>query len=93
MNHPTRVTAAELAPAGIRVNAVLPGLMKTPMVAHNAFGSAYGDDLDAIWRAHDAQVPLGRQGDAWTWPRRLCSSPATPGASRASSFSWTEGDR
>ena len=65
MNHLTRVTAAELAPAGIRVNAVLPGLMKTPMVAHNAFGSAYGDDLDAIWRARDAQVPLGRQGDAW----------------------------
>ena len=65
MNHLTKVTAAELAPAQIRVNAVLPGLMKTPMVANSAFGTAYGDDLEAIWRARDAQVPLGRQGDAW----------------------------
>ena len=65
MNHLTRVTAAELAPANVRVNAVLPGLMKTPMVANSAFGAAYGDDIETVWRARDAQVPLGRQGDAW----------------------------
>ena len=65
MNNMTKVTAAELAPAQIRVNAVLPGLMKTPMVANSAFGAAYGEDVEAIWRARDAQVPLGRQGDAW----------------------------
>lgn len=65
MNQLTRVTAAELAPAGVRVNAVLPGLMKTPMVANSAFNVAYGEDIEAVWRARDAQVPLGRQGDAW----------------------------
>src|SRR5690606_12263922 len=36
MNHLTRTTAVEYAPKNIRVNAVLPGLMKTPMVEHSA---------------------------------------------------------
>ena len=65
MNQLTRVSAAEHAASGIRINAVLPGLMKTPMVAHNPFGQTYGADQEAIWRARDAQVPLGHQGDAW----------------------------
>ncbi len=65
MNHLTRVTAAEHAPSRVRVNAVLPGLMKTPMVAGSAFSAAYGEDLEEVWRARDAQVPMGHQGDAW----------------------------
>lgn len=65
MNHLTRVSAAEYAAAGIRINAVLPGLMKTPMVTHSLFSQAYGANQEAIWQARDAQVPLGHQGDAW----------------------------
>ena len=65
LNHLTRVSAAEHARSGVRINAILPGLMKTPMVVNAAFGKAYGDDEEAIWKARDAQVPMGRQGDAW----------------------------
>ena len=67
MNHLTRTTAAEYAPRGIRINAVLPGLMKTPMVERTAgLVTEYGaGDVDAMWRAREAQCPMGRMGDAW----------------------------
>jgi NAD(P)-dependent dehydrogenase (short-subunit alcohol dehydrogenase family) len=67
MNHLTRTTAAEYAGRNIRVNAVLPGLMKTPMVERSAgLAKSYGaGDVEAMWRARDAQVPMGRMGDAW----------------------------
>jgi NAD(P)-dependent dehydrogenase (short-subunit alcohol dehydrogenase family) len=35
MNQMTRTTAVEFAPNHIRINAILPGLMKTPMVEHS----------------------------------------------------------
>jgi NAD(P)-dependent dehydrogenase (short-subunit alcohol dehydrogenase family) len=67
MNHLTRTTAVQYAPKKIRVNAVLPGLMKTPMVEKSAgLARSYGGgDVDAMWRARDAQVPMGHMGDAW----------------------------
>jgi NAD(P)-dependent dehydrogenase (short-subunit alcohol dehydrogenase family) len=67
MNQMTRVTAAEYAPRKIRVNCVLPGLMKTPMVEHSAalLASYAKGDVEAMWRARDAQVPMGHMGDAW----------------------------
>jgi NAD(P)-dependent dehydrogenase (short-subunit alcohol dehydrogenase family) len=42
-------------------------LMKTPMVEHSAgLASSYGaGDVEAMWRARDAQVPMGHMGDAW----------------------------
>ena len=51
----------------IRVNAILPGLMKTPMVEHSAgLAASYAKgDVEAMWRARDAQVPMGHMGDAW----------------------------
>ena len=67
MNQMTRTTAVEFAARHIRVNAILPGLMKTPMVEHSA-GLAAGyakGDVEAMWRARDAQVPMGHMGDAW----------------------------
>lgn len=67
MNHMTRTTAAEFARDKIRVNAILPGLMKTPMV-ENAVNLAekYGDgDIEAMWSARNSQVPMGHMGDAW----------------------------
>ena len=36
LNQMTRTTAVQYAPQQIRVNAILPGLMKTPMVEHSA---------------------------------------------------------
>src|SRR6202035_272756 len=59
MNQMTRTTAVEFAPKHVRVNAILPGLMKTPMVEHSA------GDVEAMWRARDAQVPMGHMGEAW----------------------------
>src|ERR1700704_6221965 len=67
MNQMTRTTAVEYAPKNIRVNAVLPGLMKTPMVEHSAgLAASYAaGDVEAMWRARDAQVPMGHMGVAW----------------------------
>ncbi|GAA1700145.1 glucose 1-dehydrogenase [Microcella alkalica] len=67
MNHLSRTVAAEFASRGIRVNTILPGLMKTPMVENMAhLAEAYGDgDIEEMWRRRDEQVPMGFMGDAW----------------------------
>lgn len=67
MNQMTKTTAAQFASSNIRVNAVLPGLMKTPMVEHSAgLAASYAaGDVEEMWRARDAQVPMGHMGDAW----------------------------
>ena len=67
MNHLTRTAAVEYAPKKIRINAILPGLMKTPMVEKSAgVAQSYaGGDIEAMWRVRDAQVPMGHMGDAW----------------------------
>jgi 3-oxoacyl-[acyl-carrier protein] reductase len=58
----TRELAAALAPRGVRVNAVLPGVIDTPMVRRDvaAGGDPDGTDL-ARWIA--GAVPLGRIGE------------------------------
>ena len=67
LNGLTKTTAVEYAPKRIRVNAILPGLMKTPMVEKSAgLAASYaGGDIEAMWRARDRQVPMGFGGDAW----------------------------
>ena len=67
LNHLTRTTAVQYASEGIRVNAVLPGLMKTPMVEKSVgLASTYADgDVEEMWRIRDSQCPMGHMGDAW----------------------------
>ena len=67
MNMLTRTSAVQFARDHVRVNAILPGLMKTPMVEHSAgLAASYAaGDVEAMWRARDAQVPMGHMGDAW----------------------------
>jgi NAD(P)-dependent dehydrogenase (short-subunit alcohol dehydrogenase family) len=67
VSHLTRTTAIQYAPKKIRVNAILPGLMKTPMVEHAAgLAQSYaGGDIEEMWKARDRQVPMGHMGDAW----------------------------
>ena len=67
MNQMTRVTAVEFAPSKVRVNAILPGLMKTPMVEHSAgLAASYArGDIEEMWRKRAAQVPMGIAGEAW----------------------------
>src|SRR5262249_28088523 len=67
INQLTRTTAVQYAAMRIRINAILPGLMKTPMVEksagpapRHARGRGPGQ-----WRARDAQVPMGHMGEAW----------------------------
>src|SRR6202000_739841 len=50
MNQMTKTTAVEYAPDHVRVNAILPGLMKTPMVEHSAgLAQSYaGGDVQAM---------------------------------------------
>src|ERR1700754_1315343 len=67
MNMMTRTTAVQFARDHVRVNAILPGLMKTPMVEHSAgLAASYSaGDVEAMWRARHAQVPMGHMGEAW----------------------------
>ncbi|MEU8124189.1 SDR family NAD(P)-dependent oxidoreductase [Spirillospora sp. NPDC049024] len=66
LNHLTRMTAREWARRRVRVNAVLPGLMKTPMVATAMLADAYDSpDIEAMWAKRDAQVPMGHMGTPW----------------------------
>ena len=65
--HLTRTTAVEYASKRVRVNAILPGLMQTPMVAHSAgLAKSYaGGNVEEMWRVRAAQVPMGIGGEAW----------------------------
>ena len=64
INTMTQHMSFENAPYGIRVNAILPGLMDTPMAIERR---AQERDVDhSIIRAErDAQVPMGAMGTAW----------------------------
>jgi NAD(P)-dependent dehydrogenase (short-subunit alcohol dehydrogenase family) len=67
VNQLTRTTAIEYARQGVRVNAVLPGLMKTPMVETSiGLAASYAaGEVEEMWRVRDAQCPMGHMGDAW----------------------------
>ena len=67
MNHMTQVTAAQYASRQIRVNAILPGLMDTPMAKLSAMKNhgVKADELDEAWRKRVARIPMGWMGDAW----------------------------
>jgi len=50
---------------GIRANAILPGLMNTPMAVEGT-ATARGESLETVIASRDAMVPLGnRMGSAW----------------------------
>lgn len=63
VNHMTRALAVQYAPHGIRANAVLPGVMDTPLI-YKQISSQY-KDRDEMVRARNALSPMGRMGDAW----------------------------
>jgi NAD(P)-dependent dehydrogenase (short-subunit alcohol dehydrogenase family) len=67
LSHLTRTTAVEYAAMGVRVNAILPGLMQTPMVEHSAgLAKSYAaGDVEEMWKKRAAQVPMGIGGSAW----------------------------
>lgn len=67
LNHLTRVTAAEYARRQIRVNAVLPGTVDTPMAKISAVKNhgVKPDELDALWKQRAERIPMGWMGDAF----------------------------
>ncbi len=61
----TKSVAMEHAKAGIRCNTVIPGLMHTPLVEHRLVRQLGANDAAALIAKRDAQVPMGKMGDAW----------------------------
>ena len=61
----TRTIAVEYAGRGIRANAILPGLMDTPMVVEPLKETYGGGDLARMAEARDAVCPTGYMGDGW----------------------------
>jgi len=60
----TRSVALQYAKQGIRANAVLPGLMNTPMIVEPLKG-VYGDNTQEMVERRNRQCPMGRMGDGW----------------------------
>jgi len=60
----TREVAIQYAAKGIRVNAILPGLIKTPRVEYY-YINAWGGDIEEMWRRRDAMSPTRKQGEPW----------------------------
>ena len=64
INTMTQHLSFENAPYGIRVNAILPGLMDTPMAIERR-AQERGVDRSIVRAERDALVPLGAMGTAW----------------------------
>ena len=63
VNQFTRAVALQYAGKGIRANAILPGMMNTPMFVEGA--KAFGADIEDITKQRESMCPTGQMGDAW----------------------------
>jgi NAD(P)-dependent dehydrogenase (short-subunit alcohol dehydrogenase family) len=63
VNQLTSTVALQYAAYGIRVNAILPGLIDTPLIYHQ-ISSEY-TSIDEMINARNKQCPMGRMGSAW----------------------------
>jgi len=66
VNQLTQNIAVDYAAKGIRANAVLPGLINTPMIVHGMDGAVdAAGGVDAWLEKRHAKSPTKRMGDAW----------------------------
>lgn len=63
LNQFTSHLAVQVAAKGIRVNAILPGLMDTPLIYTKMTGRY--DDRESMIADRNARVPMKRMGSAW----------------------------
>lgn len=63
VNNFTMGLALQYAKDGIRANAIMPGLMNTPLI-HKQISGQYKDAVEMV-SARDAACPMGRMGTAW----------------------------
>lgn len=63
LNHFTRAIAVRYAHHGVRANAVLPGVIDTPLIYKQIAGDFEG--IEEMRRTRDAASPMGHMGDAW----------------------------
>ena len=61
----TREVAVTYAAKGIRCNAILPGLMKTPQAEYYNKNAFAGGDVELMWQRRDSMSPTGKQGEGW----------------------------
>ena len=64
VNALTQAIAMQYAARGIRANAIMPGLIRTPM-AVDAPVAQYGLDREQFVRMRDGAVPMRHMGEAW----------------------------
>jgi NAD(P)-dependent dehydrogenase (short-subunit alcohol dehydrogenase family) len=65
INSFTANLAVEYASRGIRCNAIVPGLINTPMVANMLSEQLSPADVEANMQARDRLSPTGKMGEAW----------------------------
>jgi NAD(P)-dependent dehydrogenase (short-subunit alcohol dehydrogenase family) len=63
VNHFTRALAVHYGPHGIRANAILPGVMNTPLIHRQIAGQFR--TTEEMLRVRNAASPMGHMGDAW----------------------------
>jgi len=63
VNNFTMGLALQYARDGVRVNAVMPGLMNTPLIFQQISGQY--ENAEEMVKARDAACPMGRMGTAW----------------------------
>ena len=92
LSHLTRTTAVEYASKGVRVNAILPGLMQTPMVEHSAAPRAKPMRAATSRRCGSSAPRRCRWASAaraGTSPGRRCFWRATRAATSPASSWWS----
>ena len=61
----TRSIAMQYADKGIRANALLPGLMNTPMIVEPLKDHYADGDVEKMLEKRNEQCPMKKMGDAW----------------------------